>query len=292
MLDHEASERRVAWLARIADPSTCSADGTCNADLVCVVPHWREKPTRDATSDNGSHLEDQFMKSTQHKITVLFITLAAAFTFGVAPISPAAARPTCKMCEDAACRKEWMGTGYKDVIVRGVRATFIFKSSGGVNRGCANCLRNCYSYEAATEIPGGIDEVCVDSFCEPCSDGTFCHGTTSGHRGTAAELALAVRQHSRFDAALRKLTTEAYSGSFQLNGGITGARADKEIGGACPGGTKRESCKAQLLQDSGGQCFFTRWVSDSETDCRCKVHLGVPAFQGLNCEVKIKVVPR
>jgi hypothetical protein len=92
----------------------------------------------------------------------------------------------------------------------------------------------------------------------------------------------------------RSLPRLAASERLSLSGGIFGSKDDRIIGGPCPKGTKRErnSCQAAVAKGSGGQCYFDGWVSESETDCRCKVHLGVPAFQGLDCDAKIKVVSK
>ena len=84
---------------------------------------------------------------------------------------------------------------------------------------------------------------------------------------------------------------EAHSEHIELGGGVFGVREERTIGGACPDGTTRTSCAAEA--EGGGQCyavdsqFGNGWVSDSPTDCRCHVHLGVPAFQTLTCSVHV-----
>lgn len=91
-------------------------------------------------------------------------------------------------------------------------------------------------------------------------------------------------------------TQDAYSSAFDVGGGLFGEREERVIGGACPTGTKRTRCSAK--SSGSGQCFAVDgpsgpgWVSDSDDDCRCKVHVGVPAFQSVSCQVDVLATHR
>jgi len=88
--------------------------------------------------------------------------------------------------------------------------------------------------------------------------------------------------------ATRPPPVEVFSGSSGLAGGLFGGKEDRSFGGACPAGTTRRQCEAHAT-GSGGHCepLGDGWSSPSPTDCRCAVHLGVPALQGLDCMVRI-----
>lgn len=77
----------------------------------------------------------------------------------------------------------------------------------------------------------------------------------------------------------------AFSENRPVAGGLFGTSENRVFGGECPRGTTRRACFA--ISTSGGHCEFVSWVSASPTDCRCTVHFGVPAVQGLDCAMQI-----
>ncbi len=78
-----------------------------------------------------------------------------------------------------------------------------------------------------------------------------------------------------------------YATILEVGGGIAGLREDRTVGGACHPGKVRDRCVVTHV-DGGGHCELLGWASASEADCRCSVHLGLPAFQGMKCRVVVE----
>lgn len=73
-----------------------------------------------------------------------------------------------------------------------------------------------------------------------------------------------------------------YEGQFSYKGGTWGKSKDYVFGGSCRPGYVRDS--AQVYRLSGkGSCSLRGWYSGDMSDCRIRVHLGVPAFKRGTC---------
>jgi hypothetical protein len=84
-------------------------------------------------------------------------------------------------------------------------------------------------------------------------------------------------------------TLPGYPHDFTLGGGLFGARSDFTAGNPCTPGYVRVDPPevSDMTGGNSGDCGIA-WASpDDTTDCAVKVHMGVNAFNGLDCQVTI-----
>jgi hypothetical protein len=82
-----------------------------------------------------------------------------------------------------------------------------------------------------------------------------------------------------------------------LGGGVSGVSEDRVYGSQCSVGYVREQCRVQRLQGTGS-CYAEGtnprdasvrlgWTTDDTHNGECRVHYGIPPFQGVSCKVQI-----